>query len=26
MNGWSQFITGVKFNCTTATQGAHRII
>jgi len=22
MNGWSQVITGVDFNCTAATQGA----
>ena len=26
MNGWSQVTTGVKFNCTTATQGAHHVI
>jgi len=26
MNGWSQVITGVKFNCTAATQDAYNII
>jgi len=26
MNGRKQVITGVKFNCTVATQGAHHVI
>src|SRR6218665_2422689 len=26
MNGWSQVITEVEFNCMAATQGAHHVI
>jgi len=26
MNGWSQAIAGVEFNCTGATQDAHHVI
>jgi len=26
MNGWSQDITEVEFNCTAATEGVHPLI
>jgi len=26
MNGWSQVITGVEFNCSAAMQGTHHVI